>query len=167
MCKVNDLPNFERLCCLKTPVDMPERTEKVVSDLLDSSLQGVPCALRCLRWQLNEREEANSPPQFLHLKFKNRSVCLLCVWLDWRCIDILSNWKTLLCACWYAVTAAVEVAQLRQNSQQTEEQKKIRNILTACNVSMDEEFHSSRKDCETTEFERTESVSKVNVKTTH
>ena len=83
---VNDSPvfAFARLCCLKIPVARPARPAKVTSDLLDSSLQGVPRALWCTRWRLYERKDSNSLLQFMHLKFKNRSVCLLCVWLIWR-----------------------------------------------------------------------------------
>ena len=82
--KVNHSPNFARLCCLKIPVARPARAEKVISDLLDSSLQGDPCDLGCRRWQSYERKFANSQLQFLHLKLRNRSVCWLCVWLFWR-----------------------------------------------------------------------------------
>ena len=77
-------PNFARLCCLKIPVARPARAEKVISDLLDSSLQGDPCDLGCRRWQSYERKFANSQLKFLHLKLRNRSVCWLCVWLFWR-----------------------------------------------------------------------------------
>ena len=49
MCKVNDAPNFAfaKLCCLKVPVVRPARQAKIISDLLDSSLQSVPRAFRC------------------------------------------------------------------------------------------------------------------------
>ena len=36
---------------------------------------------RCRQWESYECEDANSPLQPLHLKFKNRSVWILCVWL--------------------------------------------------------------------------------------
>ena len=90
---VNDSPvfAFARLCCLTIPVARPARPAKVTSDLLDSSLQGVPRELRCRRWAFNERKDANSKLQFMHLKFKNRSVCLLWVWLIWRRIGNLSK----------------------------------------------------------------------------
>ena len=84
MGKANDSPlfAFARLCCLKIPVVRYARLAKVTSDLLDSSLQGVPCVFGCRRWILYECKDENSPLQFMHLKFKNRSVCLLCVWLS-------------------------------------------------------------------------------------
>ena len=92
-CKVSYAPNFAfaRLCCLKMPVVRQARPAKVISDLLDSSLQSVLSTFRCWLWEIHwesyKCEDANSPSwlQGLHLKFKNCSVCLLCVWLVWRC----------------------------------------------------------------------------------
>ena len=76
-------PNFAfaKLCCLKIPVVGPARPAEVIFDLLDSSLQSFPRACRCWPWESYEREDANLPLpwQFFHFKFKNRSVCLLCV----------------------------------------------------------------------------------------
>ena len=91
MCKVNDSPNFAfaRLCYLKIQVARPARPAKVISSLLDSPLQSVPRAFRCRRWQSYECNDANSQLQFLHLKFKNHSVCSLCVCLVWQNIGNL------------------------------------------------------------------------------
>ena len=112
---VNDSPvfAFARLCCLKIPVARPARPAKVTSDLLDSSLQGVPRALWCTRWRLYERKDSNSLLQFMHLKFKNRSVCLLCVWLIWRRIGNLtkcnaSDWASWLPLASFTVTWTAE-----------------------------------------------------------
>ena len=93
MFNANDSPvlAFARLWCLKIPVVRSAHPAKVTSDLLDSSLQGVPRAFRCRRCISYERKDANSPLQFFHLKFKNRSVCLLCVWLIWRRIGNISK----------------------------------------------------------------------------
>ena len=104
---VNDSPvfAFARLCCLKIPVARPARPAKVTSDLLDSSLQGVPRALWCTRWRLYERKDSNSLLQFMHLKFKNRSVCLLCVWLTWRRIGNLSKCNASDWASWLPLAA--------------------------------------------------------------
>ena len=64
----------------------------MISDLLDSLLQGEPCAFLCRRWQSYARKFSNSLLQFLHLKLRNRSVCgWLRVWLFWRCIGSLSD----------------------------------------------------------------------------
>ena len=104
---VNDSPvfAFARLCCLKIPVARPARPAMVTSDLLDSSLQGVPRELRCTRWRLYERKDSNSLLQFMHLKFKNRSVCLLCVWLIWRRIGNLSKCNASDWASWLSLAA--------------------------------------------------------------
>ena len=104
---VNDSPvfAFARLCCLTIPVARPARPAKVTSDLLDSSLQGVPRELRCRRWAFNERKDANSKLQFMHLKFKNRSVCLLWVWLIWRRIGNLSKCSASDWASWFPLAA--------------------------------------------------------------
>ena len=96
---------FARLCCLKIPVVRFARLAKVTSDLLDSSLQGVPRELRCRRWAFNERKDANSKLQYMHLKFKNRSVCLLCVWLIWRRIGNLSKCNASDWASWLSLAA--------------------------------------------------------------
>ena len=107
----NDSPlfAFARLCCLKIPVARfaSARPAKVTSDVLDSSpwLQGVPRAPRCMRWALYERKDVNSPLQFVHLKCKNRSVCLLCVWLIWRRIGNLSKYSESDWASWLPLAA--------------------------------------------------------------
>ena len=101
------------------------RPAKVISELLDSSLQSVPRAFRCRRWESYEREDVNSPLQFFHLKFKNRSVCLLCVWLAWRRNGNLSKCNVSIWASWFplATVTAVGNALLWPNSQQTKAQK--------------------------------------------
>ena len=109
---VNDSPvfAFARLCCLTIPVARPALPAKVTSDLLDSSLQGVPRELRCRRWAFNERKDANSKLQFMHLKFKNRSVCLLWVWLVWRSIGNLSECNASDWASWLPLAALTVLA---------------------------------------------------------
>ena len=91
--KVFNSPNspLANLRCFKIPVARPARPAKVISNLLDSSLQSVLSALRCWRWHSYECKDANPTLQLLHLKFKNRSVCLLCIWLVWLCIGNLSQ----------------------------------------------------------------------------
>ena len=81
----------------------PARPAKIISNLLDSSLQSVSRALRCQRRQSYKCKDANLPLQFLHLKVKNHSVCtvyLLCIWLVLRCIGNLSQCNTSDWASW-------------------------------------------------------------------
>ena len=46
----------------------PAHAAKVISDLLDSTLQSVPSAFRCRRWEPYKHKDTNEPLQFLLLK---------------------------------------------------------------------------------------------------
>ena len=128
----SDWPNFARLRCLRIPAARPPLAINVSSLLLDSSLQSVPCALfRCLRWHSYALLDANSPLQFLHLKFKNCSV------------DSLLN-KLVPCPMW----TEVEIARLLvwTNLQQINDQMAKTMIQNACTVNPLQAarwFHSS------------------------
>ena len=145
ICKAKNLPDFVRLCCLNIPVAKPARAEKVISDLLYSSLQGDPCELWCRRWQSYECKVANSQLRFLHLKLRNLSVSWVCVWLLWRRIGNLSsgNWFR---ARWFALpdrsrsfalqATAVGFTRVSPNSQHSiEEQQAKTNITDTCIVN--------------------------------
>ena len=97
---------------------------------------------RCHRWESHECKEANSPLQFLHLKFLNRSVCLLCVWLVWRRIGKLSQCSKSVWASWFplATVTAVGNALLWPNLQQTKAQKANPMILKARIVNTRDDF---------------------------
>ena len=138
ICKVNDSSNFafSRLCCLKIQVVRPARPAKVISDLLDSSLQRSPA-----RFDFDGENRTNArmqtrhysfciwnsrivwPACFAFVSFDLFCVCLLalrltlCVWPSKGNMSIWASWFTL------ATVTAVRNALLWPNSLQTKEQK--------------------------------------------
>ena len=86
--------------------------------------------------------------KFLHLKFKNRSICLLCVWLIWRRISNLSKCNASDWAGWLPLAAftvtwtavRLENARLWPISQNIKEQKARTMILKARIVNKRDNF---------------------------
>ena len=149
------------------PVVRPARPAKVISDLLDLSLQSVLRAFRGGNHTNARMQTRHYSFSSLHLRFKNLlAFCLtLCVWLiGSKCkVSVWASWFTL------ATVAAVGSALLWPNSQQTKEQKAKPMILKAHIINRRYDFILVDKIvpliCATKCFERTESASKINQKT--
>ena len=63
------------------------------------------------QWESYEREDANSPLQFLQLEFKNRSVCMLWVWHALRLTRLgnLSKCNVSVWASWFPLVTVTAV----------------------------------------------------------
>ena len=101
---------------------------------------------RCWQWESYECEDANSPLQLLHLKFKSRSVCLLCIRFHSCCQDFIifesnfdktvqfhSSWQDCPTKCFERTETVVEGQS---------ENKKIQ-VYQVCNVILQRREYSA------------------------
>ena len=116
ICKVNDSPNFAFawLCCYKIPVVRPARPAKVISDLLDSSLQSIPHAFQIFEVGSKNHMNARSKLATTVFAFEIQELfCLLALsLLVWRRIGNLIKCNVSVWSSWFPLSTVIDVNTL-------------------------------------------------------